>query len=405
MSRPTSPKRPAVKRRHSIDLMRVLYILDSLAPGGTERSTVVLASRLRHLGVETTIVTLRSAAHDIGAEAEAGGVEVMQLAVSSMPGRVRELRGVIRSGDFDLVHTALYTADQLGRIAAWRTGVPVVSSFVSTPYEPERFTDPSLSPWKIRVVQAIDAMTGRWCVRRFHAVSDGTADANSRALRIPRNRVIVAERGRDAAVLGVRSEERRRTVRFDLGVADDALVVLGLGRLDHQKGHTVLIESSTELARSRPELVVLIAGKDGSASAEVLAALADDPIAPAHVRLLGHRTDVGDLLCAADVLVISSHVEGTAGVAVEAMALSTPVVSTDLIGLHGILEHDRNAVLVPANDPRALASGIERVVSETGLADRLAAAGRSDFAEKFTLDGAARRLRDLYSEVIALGER
>lgn len=379
--------------------MRVLYVLDSLTPGGTERSTVALAVRLARLGVDAVIVSMRSGAHDLRAEAETSGIEVLQLEATSALGRWRELRRIIRTGHFDVVHTALFAADQLGRTAAWRTGVPVVSSFVSTPYEPERLLDGNVRAWKVRILREIDSITGRLMVERFHAVSDGTADVNAAALRVERARVTVAERGRDAGVLGARTAERRSAVRSTLGLDDDAVVVLGLGRLDRQKAPTVLIESAALLVPSRPDLMVLIAGKDGSASADVREALRRNPQVAGHVRLLGHRTDVGDLLCAADVLAISSHLEGTAGVAVEAMATSTPVVSTDLVGLGGILEHERNAVLVPVGDPVALAGGIERVVSDAPFAERLAIAGRKDFEERFTIDAAAQRMLDLYDDV------
>jgi glycosyltransferase involved in cell wall biosynthesis len=380
--------------------MRVLYVIDSLAPGGTERSTIVLTPHLRALGVDSTIVTLRSAEHDLTGEAEAAGTTVLRLMPTSWLGRVRELRRMIRSGDFDVVHTALFKADQVGRLAAWGTGIPVVSSFVNTPYEESRLADPNVKRWKLRLVQVIDAITGRLMVTRFHAVSEGVKVANARALRISEDRVVVAERGRDTAQLGVRTDERRRVARAALGVSDDAEVVLNLGRLDHQKGQVVLIAAAALLAPSHPALVVLIAGKDGSASADVQRLLAADPMAARHVRLLGHRSDVGDLLCAADVLAISSHFEGTAGAAVEAMMLSTPIVSTDLVGLRGILQDGCNALVIPSGDSALLAQGVDLLLSEPTIAKALADRAYADCADRFNLDAASRRMANLYDDVM-----
>jgi glycosyltransferase involved in cell wall biosynthesis len=115
--------------------------------------------------------------------------------------------------------------------------------------------------------------------------------------------------------------------------------------------------------------------------------------------MLGHRTDVGDLLVAADALAISSLFEGTAGVALEAMALGTPIVSTDLDGLRGVLRHDDTALLVERSNPRALAEGISRVLDDTQLASRLAGRARADFDNRFTLSAAAKKLADLYRSV------
>ena len=301
----------------------------------------------------------------------------------------------------DVVHTALYVADQVGRLAAIGTGTPVVSSFVNTPYDPARTNDPNVKRWRLTAARAVDAVTGRLLVRRFHAVSDGVRDANCLALWIPTSRVTVAERGRETAQLGECSGERRRRVRAALGVGDDDTpVVLNLGRLDHQKGQLVLVEATAAVLRELPTVQVLIAGKDGSAADELRARLAADPVLVPHVQLLGHRRDVGDLLCAADVLVVSSHVEGTAGVALEAMAIGTPIVSTRVAGAGGILADGRNALLVPIADPQALARGIVRVLTDPDLAARLAAQGRDDFRSRFTVDAAADRMVDLYRSVL-----
>lgn len=381
--------------------MKVLYVIDSLGPGGTETSTVVLASRLREMGVATTIVTLRSAEHDLTHQAVAAGVTVQCLQSIRFVARVRELRRLIRSNSFDVVHTALFRADQVGRLAAQGTGVPVVSSFVSTPYDDSRLSDPNVTRLKLRLTQFVDAVTARLMVERFHAVSGGAKIANARALRIPESRVIVAERGRDEGVLGARTEDRRWSTRDAMGFGESTEIILNLARVDHQKGQTTLIKAASILSPSRPELVVLIAGKNGSASTDVQRLLDQNLTTADRVLLLGHRTDIGNLLCAADVLVISSKHEGTAGAALEAMALLAPIVSTDVEGLHGILEHERNAILVPPDNPAALATGIARVLDDSALAARIAAQARNDFVDRFTLDVACKRLIALYESIVS----
>jgi glycosyltransferase involved in cell wall biosynthesis len=380
--------------------VRVLYVLDSLTPGGTETSTVALLPALRARGVDASIAVFRRAEDDLGSAAEAAGAPVTVVESSSMWGRVGALRTLIGERRPDVVHTALYVADQVGRLAAIGTGTPVVSSFVNTPYDPARTNDPNVKRWRLAAARTVDAVTGRLLVRRFHAVSDGVREANCSALRIPTSRVTVAERGRDTTQLGECSGERRRRVRAALGVGDDTPVALNLGRLDHQKGQLVLVEATAAVLRELPTVQVLIAGKDGSAADELRARLTADPVLAPHVQLLGHRRDVGDLLCAADALVVSSHVEGTAGVALEAMAIGTPIVSTRVAGAGGILADGHNALLVPIADPQALARGIVRVLTDRDLAARLATQGRDDFRSRFTIDAAADRMVDLYRSVL-----
>ena len=102
---------------------------------------------------------------------------------------------------------------------------------------------------------------------------------------------------------------------------------------------------------------------------------------------------------AADVLAISSLFEGTAGVALEAMALGTPIVSADLDGLRGVLRHDDTALLVERSKPEALAAGINMVLSDRQLASRLTKHAVADFQVRFTLPAAALKLADLYRSV------
>lgn len=379
--------------------MHVLVVIDSLAPGGTEQSTVAMAVRLRDLGIETTIVTLKRAADGLEGIAQANGLTVLELTARGPLRQLPELRRIIRQLEPDVVHTALFGADQLGRLAAWHTGVPVLSSLVSTPYDAARLGDPNLQRWKLRVVQALDAATGLLMVSRYHAVSEGASSANARALRVPLDRVTVAERGRDISALGRPSAARRSKVRHSLGLADHVPVLLNLARQDHLKGHVDLIQATEFIAARHPSVVTLIAGKAGSATATIRATLRSHAITAERVRLLGHRTDVGDLLAGCDVLVIPSHLEGTAGVALEAMAMGVPVVSTNVEGLRGILRDGVNALLVPPAEPRSLAHAVERVLDDNDLAARLAEQGRRDFSERFTLDAAAQRMANLYRDV------
>jgi glycosyltransferase involved in cell wall biosynthesis len=379
--------------------LRVLMVLNSLAPGGTEQSTVLLAPPLRECGIDVSIVTLRPAPHELYDLAVANGIDVIRLAPGGFVSQLRQLRSLIRARAPLVVHTALFDADVMGRLAAVGTGSPVVSSFVSTPYDSARLADPNVHRLKLRTVQAIDAITGRFLVDRFHSVSDGAMVANARALRIPSDRISVAERGRDTSALGQRTPERRAVARRGLGIDDETPVVVNLGRLEYQKGQVDLVRAMSIVRRDHPSAILLIAGKDGSATPAVRQALSDDTDTAQHVRLLGHRTDVGDLLVAADVLAISSLFEGTAGVALEAMALGTPIVSTDLDGLRGVLRHDDTALLVERSNPDALAKGISRVLADSQLSSRLAERALADFDARFTLSAAAKKLADLYRSV------
>lgn len=384
--------------------MRVLFVINSLGAGGTERSTAVLLPRLRDLGIDAVVVCLDHRDEGDERSVRDQGFDVRVLAGGRLPARVRELRHLVGELRPDVVHTAIFDADVLGRLAAAGTGVPVLSSLVNTPYDPSRRDDPNVVPWKLRVLQAVDAVTARTLVSRFHAVTEGVALDGAAVLHVPMARIRVVERGRDPEAFGRREPARRARVRRGLGLDDDAELVLAVGRQEFQKGHVHLVEAFGALAQDRPAAVLAIAGRTGNATADLGAAIAalDDPD---RVRVLGHRDDVADLLVAADVFAMPSRYEGTAGAAIEALALEAPVVASDLAGTRGVLRHGDNALLVPPARPDELRRALAEVLDDPASAHERAARGRALFEERFTLDRSAERMAALYRDVAALPGR
>lgn len=378
--------------------MRVVLVLNSLGSGGTERSTAVLLPRLAALGIDPVVAVLVH--RDVGDEdrVRAAGIPVVRLEGGSLPSQARSLRSLVRRSKPALVHTAIFEADLVGRLGCAGTGVPVLSSLVNTPYDRARRFDPNVPRAKLQVARAADAVTAHLLTDHFHAVSEGVARHAVRTLGIPRRRISVVERGRDPGELGRRSPERRRAARAALGIADGDELVLTAGRQEYQKGHAHLVEALALLAGRRPRLRVAIAGREGNATAALRAAI-DRTGTADRVLVLGYRDDVADLLCAADLFVLPSIYEGTAGAVLEAWALETPVVASRVAGLEGIVRDRHDVWLVEPRSPAALATAIERLLGDPGLAGRLATAGRDTFATRFGLDRSAARMADLYRRV------
>lgn len=380
--------------------LRIVYLIDSLGAGGAERSTAMLLPLLRTRGADVSVVTLYTAAEGSEDSTRAAGIPVTVLSAGGFVARVRALRRILRDTEPDILHTALFSADQVGRLAAVGLNTRVVSSFVNVPRIRAGAAGGGPAHWKIALVNLVDAITCHLFVDRFHAVTPGVASLHERAYRLSRSRISVVERGRPAAELGERTAERRGRVRSALGYTDETPMVIAAGRLEHQKAHVDLISAMRVVAREVPNAVLLIAGREGSASLAVRSELEADPTLAEHVRLLGNRDDVPDLLAAADVMALPSRFEGTAGIALEAMAVGTPIVSTRLEGMVGILVHERNSLIVEVGDIQAMASAITRVLSEPELGERLASQARENFLERFTLDRSADRMLAMYTELV-----
>ena len=122
------------------------------------------------------------------------------------------------------------------------------------------------------------------------------------------------------------------------------------------------------------------------------------------VKFLGTRTDVYDLMGVFDVFALSSLHEGVPMVLLEAMALSVPIVASHVGGIPEILEDSKEAVLVPARDPAALARAIGSVAGSSELCAKLTRAARARVQTQFSIQSSAAKMRDMYRSLCASGK-
>lgn len=368
--------------------LRVLYVINSLGPGGAERSLAELIQPLKERGIDISVACLEHV--DEGVEDEVVERHDVRFVGPGLLGSLRSLRQIVGSERPDLIHTTIFEADVLGRLASIGRGVPVVTSIVNTSYLPLVADHPDVTRWKLRIVRAVDRITARRVNQSFHALTEAAAQGAVEALGISRDRVEVIPRGRSTDRLGEPTAERRRRVQQELGV-EGRRVLLSVGRREHQKGQIHAIDAVGRLGIDN--VVLLIAGRHGAAS-ERLSRRADELGLGPKVRFLGHRDDVPDLMVASDVLVFPSLYEGLGGAAIEAMALGLPIISSDIPPLREAAQGV--ALFFPPGDAAALARAIEDLLTNADLAKRMSTEGRERFKENFTIDSVADAMAAYY---------
>ncbi|CAN5755756.1 glycosyltransferase family 4 protein [soil metagenome] len=379
---------------------RYVLLINSLAPGGAERSLVELLAPLVANGISPVLICLGRSGIGFEQEVTEGGFDLRFVTSSRLPGRVREVRSILRAEKPRLLHTTLFDSDIVGRLAAWGTHVPVLTTLANTTYEPARIAgDSNLSPGKVSLVRAVDAITARRLTDQFHAVSEAVKASAVKHLGVDPGLVTVVRRGRDPVRLGRRSEERRSVAREELGFGPDACLVLTVGRHEYQKGQAHLIDAFARISGRQPSAVLLIAGREGNAS-ESLHRKAEACGVADRVRFLGHRPDVGDLMTAADVFVFPSLWEGLGGVLIEALALEVPTISSDLAATREVVGTDGSSgILVAPGDVEALASAIEGLLNNPEQRQQAVAHSRKRFETEFLLADRSQDLIELMSAV------
>jgi glycosyltransferase involved in cell wall biosynthesis len=192
---------------------------------------------------------------------------------------------------------------------------------------------------------------------------------------VARGAALVIRSGVDLGAVAPLDEPARRAFRAAEGVPDERPVVSLIQRLSPPKTPHVFVRALPAILAKRPDAVAWIVG-DGPLRPTVEAAVADAGVG-GRVRFLGLRKDVPAVLSASDVLVHSSLREGLPRVVLEALAIGTPVVATAVGGVLDAVTDDVTGLLVPPEDPAALAGAVLAALTDRGGAARRAQAGRA----------------------------
>jgi glycosyltransferase involved in cell wall biosynthesis/ribosomal protein S18 acetylase RimI-like enzyme len=184
---------------------------------------------------------------------------------------------------------------------------------------------------------------------------------------------------------------RRKELRKEWGISDDAVVCGTVGRLVWEKGYRELFEAAALLAQRRPELHFVIIGPSDDDKADgISAADCRRAAAPGNVTFLGMRDDIDDCYTAFDVFALPSHREGFPRAAMEAAAMALPIVATDIRGCRQVVDHGVNGLRVPPRNSRALAEAIERLANDADARRRMGdashAKARAEFDQQRCID-------------------
>lgn len=225
--------------------------------------------------------------------------------------------------------------------------------------------------WQIRLLRAVHHRALR--LARAVIVPSEHIARLVRGWGIPAHRVHVIYNAIPASEL---ASADRAQLRAELGLPDGFLLV-SVGRITPVKG----IDTALEALESVPEAQLIVIGEGEQRPA--LEARAAELGIGERVHWTGYQPHelVLRYIRAADAFVLSSHTEGLSHVLLEALSVGTPVVATAVGGNTEILTDNQSGLLVPPNDPAALAAAINRLASDQALRSRLAEGGRTRSAD------------------------
>jgi glycosyltransferase involved in cell wall biosynthesis len=297
----------------------------------------------------------------------------------------------LRREKIEVVHSHLFIGSMFASPLARAAGVPAI---VETYHLRESWREAKAlksSFWPDRQVARF--------VDTYIAVSAATAQHLIDTKKIPRTKVETILNGRDLQRFHPISAAERDRTRRRLGV-DTGPVILLLGRLEEQKGHTFAIEAVRQIRDKYPGLSMLFAGTGRLDSP--LRAQCEEVGLEGVVRFLGYRDDPELLLGAADIMLLPSLNEGLPLSVVEAMACGTPVVATDIEGTRELVLDGKTGLLVPAAEAGSLASAIDRLLCDQSYRQCLGSNGRRHVESHFDVRSQVAKTRQVYTKLLGI---
>jgi glycosyltransferase involved in cell wall biosynthesis len=379
--------------------LKIAHVITRLIVGGAQENTLLSCEGQHASGHEVTLLTGPEEGPEgslmTRANAAGFGVETVDPMCRSVnPLRdwqaFHALRHYFEKSRPDVVHTHSSKAGILGRLAAWKAGVPHVVHTIH---------GLSFTASERAVVNAAYVRLEKLAARRCHTI---LSVANAMT-RVSLNRG-VGRPGQYATVYSgmnvsafVKPARDRDAVRRELGLKADDLAVVTVARLFHMKGHEDLLDHAKPLCGRHPNLKFLWIG-DGLLRPDFERRIGEMNLRDRFILVgLVPPDRVPELVNAADVLAHPSRREGLARALPQGQLAGLPVVTYDIDGNADGLIHDQTGYALPPFDVDAFIDKLDTLLADRSLRHRMGIAGRSFARERFGADTMVRHLERIYT--------
>ncbi|MEN3001833.1 MAG: glycosyltransferase [Armatimonadota bacterium] len=368
-------------------MKKLLVVTTGLAYGGAETQLTRLALRLKQRSWVVSVASMLPPAAYVD-ELEAAGIRVYNLRMRRKvpdPRAIWRLAVLVRRMRPTIVHSFMVHANLLARICRLFSPMPVLICSARNINEGGRWRE-----WAYRLTDPLCDLTTQVC----KAGMEGYIQRRV----VPSHKITYVPNGIDTARFAP-NPTIRGTLREQLGVGD-RFVWLTVGRLEPQKDYPNLLQAFHQVVKTYPTSAYLLIVGKGPLQNSIEATIERMELGQ-QMRLLGIRTDIPELLNAADAFVMASAWEGMSNALLEASACALPIVATDVGGNSEIVLHGKTGLLVPPRQPQALAEAMQQIMNLSPTERQaMGQAGRAHVVANFELERIVDRWEQLYIQLL-----